>query len=47
VGLGFDAVGVTILTLIMNAVPVTFGAVGTPMWFGFSQVPLSPSEILA
>jgi lactate permease len=46
VGLGFDAVGVTILTLIMNAVPATFGAVGTPMWFGFSQVPLSPSEIL-
>jgi lactate permease len=47
VGLGFDALGVTILTLIMNAVPVTFGAVGTPMWFGFSQVPLSPSEILS
>src|SRR5215475_14094498 len=46
VGLGFDAVRVTILTLIMNAVPATFGAVGTPMWFGFSQVPLSPSEIL-
>jgi lactate permease len=47
VGLGFDAVGVTILTLIMNSVPATFGAVGTPMWFGFSQVPLSPSEILS
>src|SRR5215470_11256771 len=47
VGLGFDAVRVAILTLVMNAVPVTFGAVGTPMWFGFSQVPLSPSEILA
>src|SRR5215469_13536488 len=47
VGLGFDAVRVTILTLIMNAVPVTFGAVGTPMWFGFSQLPLSPSEILS
>ena len=47
VGLGFDAVGVTIFTLIMNAVPATFGAVGTPMWFGFSQVPLSPSEILS
>ncbi|HEX2661508.1 MAG TPA: L-lactate permease [Candidatus Acidoferrum sp.] len=47
VGLGFDAVRVTILTLIMNAVPVTFGAVGTPMWFGLSQVPLSPSEILS
>src|SRR5215831_16088363 len=47
VGLGFDAVRVAILTLVMNSVPVTFGAVGTPMWFGFSQVPLSPSEILA
>src|SRR5262245_13387618 len=47
VSLGFDAVGVTILTLIMNAVPVTFGAVGTPMWFGFSQVPMSPPEILS
>src|SRR6516225_4834052 len=47
VGLGFDAVRVTILTLIMNSVPVTFGAVGTPMWFGFSQVQLSLSEILS
>src|SRR5262249_16768859 len=47
VGLGFDPVRVTILTLIMNSVPATFGAVGTPMWFGFSQVPLSPTEILA
>src|SRR5215813_11018733 len=47
VGLGFDAVRVAILTLVMNSVPVTFGAVGTPMWFGFSQVPLSPAEILS
>jgi lactate permease len=47
VGLGFDPVRVAILTLAMNAVPVIFGAVGTPMWFGFSQVPLSPSEILS
>jgi len=47
VGLGFDAVPVAILTLVMNSVPVTFGAVGTPMWFGFSQVQLSPSEILS
>jgi lactate permease len=47
VGLGFDAVRVAIVTLIMNAVPATFGAVGTPMWFGFSQVPLSTSEILS
>src|SRR5215471_9764020 len=47
VGLGFDAVRVTILTLIMNAVPATFGAIGTPMWFGFSEVPLSPAEVLS
>jgi lactate permease len=46
-GLGFEPVRVAILTLIMNSVPATFGAVGTPMWFGFSQVPLSPGEILS
>jgi len=45
-GLGFEPMRVAILTLVMNSVPATFGAVGTPMWFGFSQVPLSPSEIL-
>src|SRR5262252_10637593 len=47
VGLGFEPARVAILTLVMNSVPTTFGAVGTPMWFGFSQVPLSPSEILS
>jgi lactate permease len=47
VGLGFDPVRVAILALVMNSVPVTFGAVGTPMWYGFSQVQLSPAEILA
>jgi lactate permease len=47
VGLGFGPVRVAILTLVMNSVPVTFGAVGTPMWFGFSQAQLSPSEILS
>src|SRR5215469_18429601 len=46
-GLGFEPLRVAILTLIMNAVPATFGAVGTPIWFGFSQVPLSPHEILS
>src|SRR5215469_12624207 len=46
-GLGFEPVRVAILTLVMNSVPVTFGAVGTPMWFGFSQVPLSPPEMLS
>src|SRR5262249_2227066 len=43
----FEPVRVAILTLVMNSVPTTFGAVGTPMWFGFSQVPLSPSEMLS
>jgi lactate permease len=47
VGLGFEAESIAALTLVMNSVPATFGAVGTPMWFGFSQVPLSLSEILA
>jgi lactate permease len=47
VGLGFEPIRVAILTLVVNAVPTTFGAVGTPMWFGFSQVPLSPAEILS
>jgi len=47
VGLGFEPVRVAVLTLVMNSVPTTFGAVGTPMWFGFSQVPLSPYEILS
>jgi lactate permease len=47
VGLGFDAVPIAILTLVMNSVPVTFGAVGTPMWFGFSQAQLTSAEILS
>src|SRR5215469_13824539 len=46
-GLGFEPLRVATLTLVMNSMPATFGAVGTPMWFGFSQVPLSPSEILS
>ena len=38
VGLGFQPVRVGILCLIMNSVPVHFGAVGTPGWFGFSPL---------
>ncbi|MBI9018474.1 MAG: L-lactate permease [Phycisphaerae bacterium] len=37
-GMGFPAVRVAILCLIMNSVPVSFGAVGTPTWFGLSNV---------
>ncbi len=46
VGLGFPAVRVAILCLILNSVPVSFGAVGTPTWFGFSAISLMPQEIL-
>lgn len=46
VGLGFNPIRVAILALIMNTVPVSFGAVGTPTWFGFAGVDLSDSETL-
>ncbi|MEM7110337.1 MAG: L-lactate permease [Bacteroidota bacterium] len=46
VGLGYKAVRVAVLVLIMNTVPVSFGAVGTPTWFGFSAIDLSESETL-
>lgn len=38
VGLGFEPLKVAIFALVMNSVPVSFGAVGTPTWFGFSEV---------
>lgn len=44
VGLGYQPVKVAILALIMNTVPVSFGAVGTPTWFGFSAVELTTEE---
>lgn len=43
VSLGFRALPVAILALVMNSVPVSFGAVGTPTWYGFS--PLADSGI--
>lgn len=45
VGLGFEPLKVAILCLIMNSVPVSFGAVGTPTWFGFGQLGLSSEQI--
>lgn len=44
VGLGYKPVKVAVLALIMNTVPVSFGAVGTPTWFGFSAIELSTEE---
>jgi lactate permease len=46
-GLGFPAVRVAILCLVLNSVSVSFGAVGTPMWFGFGALGLSEPELLA
>lgn len=40
IGLGFSALPVACLALVMNSVPVTFGAVGTPTWFGLGQLKL-------
>ncbi len=46
-GLGFPALRVAAMCLIMNSVPVSFGAVGTPIWFGLSGTGLSPEELHA
>ncbi len=46
VGLGFPALRVAVLALIMNTVPVSFGAVGTPTWFGMGELGLSDAELL-
>ncbi len=45
-GLGFNPLRVAMLALIMNSVPVSFGAVGTPTWFGFAPLNLSEETIL-
>jgi len=47
VGLGFPALRVVILCLAMNSVSVSFGAVGTPTWFGFGALPLSTEDLVA
>jgi len=46
VGLGFPPMRVAILCIVMNAVPTSFGAVGTPTWFGFGSLGLTESQML-
>lgn len=46
VGLGFNPIKTALLCLIMNSVPVSFGAVGTPTWFGFGELSLGDAQIL-
>lgn len=45
IGLGFPILPVAILTLTMNSIPVSFGAVGTPIWFGLSGLSLTTSSL--
>jgi len=46
VGLGFKPLKVAIFCLMTNTVPVSFGAVGTPTWFGLGALQLENSQIL-
>ncbi|MBF0847877.1 L-lactate permease, partial [Streptococcus danieliae] len=41
IGLGYPAIKVVVAVLIFNSIPVSFGAVGTPTWFGFGSLGLS------
>lgn len=45
VGLGSPPLRVAMACLILNSVPVSFGAVGTPTWFGFGQLGLTAAEL--
>jgi len=47
VGLGFAPLPVAVLCLMMNTVPVSFGAVGMPTWFGFEGLQLTSEELRA
>jgi len=46
VGLGFPPIRVAAMCLIMNSVPVSFGAVGTPIWFGLGELGLGSEQLL-
>ena len=45
IALGFEPIKVVIAVLIFNSIPVSFGAVGTPTWFGFGSLGLSMGQI--
>jgi len=45
-GLGFPALAAVCVSLIFNSVPVTFGAVGTPVWFGFKTLRTPIEKVL-
>jgi len=46
VGLGMKPLQTIIFCLIMDTFPVSFGAIGTPTWFGFSALNLNHEMLL-
>ncbi len=46
VALGFEPLSAALLLLVMNSVPVSFGAVGAPTWFGMGRLGLSHEQLL-
>lgn len=45
VGLGFSPLKVVVVCLMMDSVPVTFGAVGMPTWFGLGGLAIPEAEM--
>jgi lactate permease len=45
--LGFPPLAAVLVALILNSVPVTFGAVGTPVWFGLKNLEGKINEAVA
>ena len=46
-GLGFPGLAAVCVCLIFNSIPVTFGAVGTPIWFGLKTLRTSVESAIA
>ena len=46
VGLGYKPIKAAMLCLIMDSVPVSFGTVGIPTWFGLGQLGLNHHQLL-
>lgn len=45
--MGFPALAAAMVCLILNSMPVTFGAVGTPLWFGLSPLKANVEAAIA
>lgn len=47
VACGMPALRAVVLCLVLNSVPVTFGAIGTPIWFGLDNLGQTPEQLVA